>query len=237
MKLRTLVNWRAFVVIAIAGLAVALTATPASAKGADQATITGPGISQPIVVGGDGEPGSGEALGQLADNTGLFVAMFGPDGGFGAGMTSTKPTGALGPRFTVTYRVPNIPKPDIVRQDVYPLAATGPYTFTPGGQRAMGTTTPEGWYHAPGTLRVVLKSIGVPGMDRATPTAAAGVGAAQPRGTAAAANPAPAANDQRGANNAWLGIAGSAAGVCVVLTLGAWWFMRRSSRPRLRSSQ
>src|SRR5262245_31951136 len=156
MKWRAFVNWRAFVVIAIAGLAIALTATPASAKGADQATITGPGISKPIVVGSDGEPGSGEALGQLADNTGMFVAMFGPDGGMGASLTSVQPTGALGPRFTVTYRVPNSPKPDIVRQDVYPLAAGGPVTYTPGGQRAMGNTTPQGWYHAPGSLRVVL---------------------------------------------------------------------------------
>jgi hypothetical protein len=224
-------KWRAFVVLAIGGLAVLLTATPAVAKGADQATITGPGISTPIVVGGDGEPGSSTDLGQLAESSGLFTAMFGSDASFGSQLMATKPAGSLGPRFTVSYRVPDSPKPDVVTQDLYPLAAGGPVTYTAGGQPALGTKTTAGWYHAPGSFRALLTSIGVPGLGR--PAAGTNVTATPPP-----AQPAAAANATRESTPAsgvpWAAIIGGAATACVIVALGVV-LMRRSARTRLAS--
>ena len=171
------------VVAAVVGLVVLTMAGPAAAKGADQATITGPGISTPIVVDGAGEPGSGERLGQLGDASGLFVAMFGPGSDGAMALSGTAPTGALGPRYELTYRVPGgNPKPDTLTQDAYPLAAAGPVTFTPAGQPVLGTKTTGGWYHAPDTFRPLLTAIGVPGLSAAAavPSSPQSINAANP---------------------------------------------------------
>ncbi len=45
-------RWRALAVAAVVGVIVLGTASPALAKGPDQATVTGPGLSHPIVVAG-----------------------------------------------------------------------------------------------------------------------------------------------------------------------------------------
>lgn len=221
-------------VAAVAGLTVLMMASPAAAKGADQATITGPGISTPIVVGGDGEPGSSEGLGQLADASGLFVAMFGPESSGAMALASTAPTGPLGPRYELTYRVPGgSPTPDTLKQDAYPLAAGGPETFTPAGQPVLGTTTTGGWYRAPDTFRALLTALGVPGLT------AAAAAASRPQPTSAAIWTG--ADNAAGADNAnkaaparrtpWLVIAAGAIGVCVVVMAVA--LLRRTSRPRV----
>jgi hypothetical protein len=227
---------RICVVAAVAGLAVLMMAGPAAAKGADQATITGPGISTPIVVGGDGEPGSTEGLGQLGDASGLFVAMFGPDSSGAMALSSTAPTGPLGPRFELTYRVPGgNPKPDTLKQDAYPLAAGGPVTFTAAGQPVLGTRTTGGWYRAPDTFRSLLTSLGVPGLTAAEATP----NRLQPTSVANAANAANAANTANVGTVApshrtrWLVIAAGAIGVCVAVMVVA--LLRRSSRPRVTS--
>jgi hypothetical protein len=217
---------RTWVVAAMAGLAVLMTASPAVAKGADQATITGPGISTPIVVGGDGEPGSAEGLGQLGDDSGLFVAMFGPNSNGAMSLSSEAPTGPLGPRYELVYRVPGAnPKPDTVKQDVYPLAAGGPVTFTPAGQSVLGTMTTGGWFRAPATFRPLLTSLGVPGVgsgaEAAAPTHP------QPTTVAGAGNATPAHRTP------WLIIAVGAIVACVAVAAVA--LLRRSSRPRVIS--
>jgi hypothetical protein len=219
---------RTWVVAATAGLAVLMAASPVVAKGADQATITGPGISTPIVVGGNGEPGSAEGLGQLGDASGLFVAMFGPDSSGAMSLSSEAPTGPLGPRYNIVFRVPGAnPKPDTVKQDVYPLAAGGPVTFTPAGQSVLGTTTTGGWYRAPATFRPLLTSLGVPGLGN---------------GAVAAAPSHPRPTTVAGAGNAtpvhrtpWLIIAVGVIVACVAATAVA--LLRRSSRPRVASSR
>jgi hypothetical protein len=226
---------RICVVAAVAGFAVLMMAGPAAAKGADQATITGPGISTPIVVGGDGEPGSGERLGKLGDTSGLFVAMFGPASSGAMALSSTAPTGALGPRYELTYRVPGgNPKPDMLKQDVYPLAAAGPVTFTAAGQPVLGTTTTGGWYRAPDTFRPLLTSLGVPGL-----TAAATPSHPQPTSTANTPQAATAADASNVGTAApahatrWLIIGAGAIGICaVVMTVALLW---RSSRSRVIS--
>ena len=98
-------RWRALTVLATAGLLVLAGTGPAFAKGADQATITGPGLAQAIVLSGEGEPGtSGDSLGQLANGGGLFLAMFGPSEG--QQLAPSAPVGALGPKYAVAFRVP-----------------------------------------------------------------------------------------------------------------------------------
>ena len=219
---------RTWVVAATAGLAVLMAASPALAKGADQATITGPGISTPIVVGGNGEPGSAESLGQLGDNSGLFLAMFGPSSNGAMSLSSEAPTGPLGPKYKIVFRVPGAsPKPDTVKQDVYPLAAGGPVTFTPAGQTVLGTSTTGGWHRAPATFRPLLTSLGVPGV---------GIGAE----TAAPSHPQPTTVARAGAGNAtpvhrvpWLIIAVGIIVACVAATVVV--LLRRSSRPRVAS--
>ena len=69
-----------------AGTAIAVTAavaTPALAKGATQASITGPGLARPVTISAQGEalPGQGDTLSSLAGQTGLFTVLFGPGSG------------------------------------------------------------------------------------------------------------------------------------------------------------
>jgi len=223
-------NRRTWVLAVMVGATVLMTASPAAAKGADQATITGPGISTPIVVGGDGEPGSAEGLGQLGDASGLFVAMFGPGSSGAMALASTAPTGPLGPRYELTYRVPGSnPKPDTLKQDAYPLAAGGPVTFTPAGQPVLGTKTTGGWYRAPDTFRPLLTSLGVPGLT----AAATAPSRPQPTSVASATNAANAGTVAPAHRMRWLVIAGAAIGVCVVVL--AVTLLRRTSRPRVTS--
>jgi hypothetical protein len=174
-------RWRALTVLATAGLLVLAGTGPAFAKGADQATITGPGLAQAIVLSGEGEPGtSGDSLGQLANGGGLFLAMFGPSEG--QQLAPSAPVGALGPKYEVAFRVPGgAPTPDVVRQDLYPLAAGGPVTYTPPDQTELAGRTTGGWYRAPNGFAAMLAKVGIPGL------AVAGTGPASRAATSGAA--------------------------------------------------
>jgi hypothetical protein len=111
-------RWRIAVLVATVAAVVLGLAAPASAKGADQATITGPGLSEPIVINGNGEPGSTEQLGQLADGSGLFTFMFGGDNSSGQRLDAP-PAGDLGPKYSIAYRVPDgSPDGSTFRQDL-----------------------------------------------------------------------------------------------------------------------
>jgi hypothetical protein len=186
-------RWRVPIVLATAGLLVLAGTGPAFAKGADQATITGPGLAQAIVLGGEGEPGTtGDKLGQLANGGGLFLAMFGPDGG--KQLTSSAPAGALGPKYEVAFRVPGgSPTPDVVRQDLYPLAEGGPVTYTPPDQIQLAGRTTGGWYRAPNGFATVLGSLGIPGLPGVAATTRAPASPAASRAADRAADPVAAA--------------------------------------------
>ncbi len=163
------------VLTAVAGgmsIAGAMTlAVPALAKGPSQASITGPGLAHAIVVSGEGEPGQQSMLANLAEQTNLFTAMFGPDGS-GAPpepLGTPPPKASLGPRYTVVYTVPGIdPQPgDVygrVRQDLYPRATGGPVTYTPPGQRGFGQDrlAAAGWLRGGAQLTDTLTQLGVP---------------------------------------------------------------------------
>ena len=70
----------------VAGAAIAVMvalAIPALAKGTTQASITGPGLAHPVTTsvaaGSEALPEQGDALSSLADQTGLFTVLFGPN--------------------------------------------------------------------------------------------------------------------------------------------------------------
>src|SRR5262245_16510643 len=168
---------RILVLVALATALTLLAPTAALAKGASAATIDGSGPggpgngpNGPIILRGNGEPGSGTDLGTLADLSGLFPAMFGqsPDP-----MLHAAPTKRLGPRYTITWTIPDgSGTAKKIRQDVYPYAAGGPVTYTKPGQPVFDQTTKGGWYKASDDLRQQLITLGLP--NRAPQVSASG---------------------------------------------------------------
>ena len=169
---------RRFIVLTslAAGTAIAVTAavaTPALAKGATQASITGPGLARPVTISAQGEalPGQGDTLSSLAGQTGLFTVLFGPGSGTpdGPSPLRTPPAAAsLGPKYTVTYTVPGVtPGPGQadgqIRQYLYPRAAGGPVIYTLPGQQGFGQPLQAtGWLRGTPQLTATLTRLGVP---------------------------------------------------------------------------
>jgi hypothetical protein len=214
----------------VAALILVLVPTAALAKGATAARIDGGGPGGPgngprgpITLRGEGEPGGGTALANLADASGVFPAVYGQDPD---PMLDTAPVPAaqLGPRATITWTVPDggdVPK--LIRQDAYPYAAGGPLTYMPPGQAVFAATTRGGWYQAPDSLRTQLIALGLPKrapLTRATPPAPA----PQPVPAPKAAPAAPAAPAPGPA--AWPGVLAGAAALLLVLA-GAFTVVRR----------
>jgi hypothetical protein len=221
-------RWRASVVAATIGLVVLATASPVLAKGADQATISGPGLARPIVVDGLGEPGSGEQLSMLGDGSGLFLAMF----GFSDGQALTKeaPAGPLGPKFELAYRIPGGEPPDTVKQDLYPLAAGGPVTYTQEGQPSFGGKTTGGWYRAPAGFGELLVTLGLPNVGEPVAAAPSVQSAEQSPAGGDVAGRDVAGRDvapKRGAT--WMAISGAALVACLVM-VAAGALLRRRTR-------
>jgi hypothetical protein len=180
-------------VLAMLVLAFLLAAVPtaAQAKGASAATISGGGSGGlpggPIDLAGDGEPGSGTDLANLAEAAGVFALLW-EDGQSGALDAAPAATGARGPRYTITWTFPNgAGGEDKVRQSVWPYAAGGPVTYMRPGQPVLDSTTKGGWYRSADDLRQTLITLGLP--DR--PPLAAPAPAASAT-SAPAADPAPA---------------------------------------------
>jgi len=225
-----------------AGAAIAVTvalATPALAKGTTQASITGPGLARPVTVsvvaGSEALPGQGDALSGLADQTGLFTVLFGPDIGdvrvpdLPSRLRTPPAAATLGPRYTVTYTVPGItPAPgqarDQIRQYLYPRAAGGPVIYTLRGQQGFGPPLQAtGWLRGSPQLTATLTRLGIPA-GASLPSAASSA-ASVPAAPAPAAAPKP---DDTTAP-AWL-IATIASTVAIVIAGTALW-LRRRPRP------
>lgn len=149
--------------LVLALLAVALVAvlvpTTAVAKGASEATITGPGID-PITLAGEGQAG-GEQLMQLAEDAGFFPSVFvtTPDP-----MLDRRPAGSLGPKYTITYVMPGPDaEPSELTQDLYPFASPSPVSYMKPGQTYFGTErTRGGWFVSTSTLKSRLVAAGLP---------------------------------------------------------------------------
>src|SRR5262245_28820074 len=151
---------RRMLVAATLGLTALLVPTTALAKGASEATITGPGLGAGITLAGEGQAG-GEQLMQIAEEAGFFPAVFVTSG---SPMHKTRPTGRLGPRYTIVYQMPGPNNElDELRQDVYPYASPSPVTYMAPDQRFFTTEkTVGGWYVASSRLKDHLVDVGLP---------------------------------------------------------------------------
>jgi hypothetical protein len=149
---------RPFVLVLVL-LGVLLLPGIAIAKGPSDATITGPGLSSPLTISGEGEGGP-TPLGRLADWGGFFAQAFGQEPN---PLLTARPSGLLGPRYDVTYVVPG-PSTDKLRQQLYPYAVGGVYTYMEPKQRFWGNqSTAGGWYRAHSELKSILVKAGLPG--------------------------------------------------------------------------
>ena len=161
---------RRFLLLATAAALAALVATaPAAAKGPTTASLTGPGLDHAVPVKGEGESGPGTPLGSLVQLGGFFPQVFQQ---FPDPTTRTRPTGNLGPRYRIEYRVPG-PSENGSKlvQDVYPYAKT-PVTYMRPGVRFWGVNhTHGGWYVAGPGLKATLVAAGLP---ESPPPAASG---------------------------------------------------------------
>jgi hypothetical protein len=198
--------------LAMLVLALLLAAVPtaAQAKGASAARISGGGPGGlpggPIDLKGDGEPGSGTSLANLAEAAGVFALLW-EDGQSGALDSAPLPPAQREARYTITWTFPNGDGgEDQVRQSVWPYAAGGPLTFMGTGQRVLDGTTKGGWYRAGDNLRQLLVDLGLPNRPALNAPAPA---------TPAPATPAPAAEPSPAL---WPKVAG---GVVLLLALAA----------------
>jgi len=180
----------------VLALLLAVVPTAAQAKGASGATISGGGPGGlpggPINLKGDGEPGSGTNLANLAQAAGVWALLF--EDGPGGELASAPATANRGPRYTITWIFPNgAGTEDKVRQSVWPYAAGGPLTFMASGQPVLDATTKGGWYQAADNLRQSLIALGLPSREPLTAPATATAPAAPATPAAPAApDPAPA---------------------------------------------
>lgn len=141
-----------------AALCLVLAPSAALAKGPSEASVAGPGLSDPVALSGD--EGSGP-LGEVTEAAGFFPAVFRqvPNP-----MLESRPAGTLGPRYVVTYVVPGPNNErDVLRQDIYPYAEPAPISYMEPGQTVFGTErTFGGWFVGSRQLREVLVAAGLP---------------------------------------------------------------------------
>jgi hypothetical protein len=147
------------ILLLLAALAFALPVT-ALGKGPSGAEMSGPGDGGGITFTGGGESG-GTPLGDLTQLGGFFALTFGqePDP-----TLTSRPTGDLGPKYTITYTVPGPNNElDKLKQDIYPYAPGGPVTYMKPGQKFFGTEeTRGGWFKAAPVLKDTLVQAGLP---------------------------------------------------------------------------
>lgn len=147
---------RMLVLAAIVALALPVAAL---AKGPSSASISGPGSGGGVNITGNGESG-GTPLGDLTEQAGFFPAAFGQEPN---PMLPARPKGDLGPKYTISYDVPNGEDGTVfhIQQDVYPYA-NPPATYMEPGQDVFGMETQGGWFQADPQLKNTLVSAGLP---------------------------------------------------------------------------
>lgn len=136
-------------IVPLALVAALIFPSLAAAKGPTAATMRGPGISGGRHLIGQSENGTGTPLGALTMDGGVFPEVFGqvPDP-----TLAKRPAGNLGPRYTITYKVPGPGGVSLLRQDFYPYAKPAPLTYMQR-QTFWGIhSTHGGWFSAPTSL-------------------------------------------------------------------------------------
>lgn len=161
--------WATSTVAVTVSAIVLLTSVGAAAKGPSQAVIEGPGLTSPITVGDPGAASIGPQLADLIQRSGLFTQLWCPRC---EGRLRERPSGELGPRYVVTYTMPDptdAAASTEVTQDLYPFASPQPVTYMSRGQSFWGTQrTVGGWFIGHPGLRHLLRDIGVPAPATAT---------------------------------------------------------------------
>lgn len=138
-------------------------AAPAIAKGPQQATITGPGIEEPVVVSGDGEFSTGSEFSMFTESTGFWQLVFGEDfNGSIDGVLDAAPTVELGDEYLIEWDLGSSDAGDAtVTSMVYPNADGGPFVHVEPGTWIVGynTSTAGGWFEAPQTVSQMIASL------------------------------------------------------------------------------
>jgi hypothetical protein len=220
--MRSALTARCACTFAAAVALVVLVPESASAKGPVAVRITGPGLTNAIVIDAD----SDQPLFRVLDGSGLWhqLGNLDVDGDQLAGM----PAGDLGTKFRLRWSVPYLGatrRDDVFVQYVYVRPGAAALVFTPPGQHAYGgLAAPGGWFRTRPSFSRVLESIGVP---IATPTAVT-VAPAVVRPTPSATAPAAAgrATLTRSSRTRYLP-AVVAAAVLASAGLAAWMLLRR----------
>ena len=127
-------------------------ALPASAfaKGPSAASIAGSGLTTIRIAGAEG---SATRFWRFVEAAGFFEAAYGPR------LPKTQPEGDLGPRYTITWKVPSSNR---LYQDVYPYAQPYPVTYMSPDQTIYGSKVKGGWFVGGVRLKKALALIGVP---------------------------------------------------------------------------
>src|SRR4051812_16544234 len=141
-----------------AALAALLVPAAALAKEPSAASISGPGFDKTLRAPESSVADTSTPLGLLTMETGFFPAAVGqsPDP-----MLPGRPAGSLGPRYTIVWTVPIPGHTHQVRQDLYPYAKDGAFTYMKPGQAIYESRTVGGWYRAYG-LKRTLVGLGLP---------------------------------------------------------------------------
>jgi hypothetical protein len=143
--------------LAVAVVAALAIPAAAAAKEPSQASISGPGLSKTLKP----QNFSGSKLAQLTEEAGFFPSAVGQSPN--PMLPGGRPSGKLGPRYTIVWTVPGPPGETThrVRQDLYPYARGGAVTYTKPGQPIFDMKTVGGWYRNP-LLKGTLVGMGLP---------------------------------------------------------------------------
>jgi hypothetical protein len=168
----------------LATLIVALLAIvpAAQAKGPTSVSITGPGLAKPLEFSARGQPQQLSNYWRLTQELGFFPAAFGQ---IPSPLLSGRPTGDLGPQYTIRYGVPTRnDKRVVIRQELYPYAKGGPVTHMAPGQKIFGREATGGWYRTIGWIKATLLAQGLPALPPSSDSGSGGRNAAAAVGVA-----------------------------------------------------